>query len=61
MSTLSSVPGTSKVLAMSPGMPETSLMVRPRRTAGVLVGLRGTAAGMQRGRRGGGACYGGSG
>ena len=39
MSTISSAPGTSKVPAMSPGRPETSLMVRPRRTAGVLIGL----------------------
>jgi hypothetical protein len=39
MSTISSGPGTSKVLAMPPGMPEPSLMVRPRRTADVLVEL----------------------
>jgi iron complex transport system permease protein len=45
MSTTSSVPGTSKVLAMPPGMPETSLLVRPRRTAGVLVGLGGLLLG----------------
>ena len=41
MSTISSVPGTSQVPAMSPGRPEPSLMVRPRRTAGVLIGLKG--------------------
>jgi hypothetical protein len=45
MSTISSVPGTSKVLAMPPGMSGTSLMVRPRRTAGVLVGLGGLLLG----------------